>query len=303
MNYTLHQLRIFLKVVENQSITRAAEAMHLTQPAVSIQLKKLQDQFDIPLTELIGRRLYITDFGMEIAEAARRILDEVHAIKFKANAYKGKLSGQIKISAVSTGKYVMPYLLSSFLKMHPGVDLVMDVTNKVQVVRSLEENVVDFALVSVLPEKLNIDRVTLMQNKLYMVGKELPTKTNSEFLNGTSWIFREQGSATRQAMERFIDMKEIKVGKKMALTSNEAVKQAVLAGLGHSIMPVIGLRNELRIEDLKIIPVKGLPIVTDWNMIWLKQKQFGPAAKAFLGYLQEEKDKIIGDQFDWVNKY
>ncbi len=307
MNYTLHQIRIFLKVVETKSITRAAEALHLTQPAVSIQLRKLQDQFEIPLTEVIGRQLYITDFGKEIAGAGARILEEVHAIRFKAEAYKGQIAGQIKVSVVSTGKYVMPYFLSGFLEMHKGIDLNMDVTNKLKVVRSLAENEIDFALVSVLPDNITIDRIPLMKNKLYLVGNQdrsFDKKQNAtELLTEVPLIFREPGSATRFAMEQFIYRNEISTIKKITLTSNEAVKQAVLAGLGYSIMPVIGLKNELHNETLQIIPMKGLPITTDWNLIWLKQKQFSPAASAYLDYLREEKDHIISDKFSWFKKY
>ena len=119
MNYTLNQLQIFLKIVQTQSVTKASEELHLTQPAVSIQLRNFQDQFDIPLTEVIGRKIYITDFGREIAKAAEVIIQQVHAINYKTMAYKGQLTGRLKISVVSTGKYVMPYFLSQFMQQHP----------------------------------------------------------------------------------------------------------------------------------------------------------------------------------------
>ena len=138
MNYTLNQLQIFLKIVQAESITKAAEELHLTQPAVSIQLKNLQDQFDIPLTEVLGRKLYITDFGREIAESAENIINQVYAINFKTQAHKGQLTGRLKLSVVSTGKYVMPYFLSMFMKKHEGIELLMDVTNKHKVLESLE---------------------------------------------------------------------------------------------------------------------------------------------------------------------
>ena len=134
MNYTLHQLQIFLKIAQIQSITKASEELHLTQPAVSIQLKNFQDQFPIPLTEVVGRKLFITDFGKEIALAAEKILNEVYAINYKTLAYQGALSGRLKISVVSTGKYVMPYFLSDFMRDNAGVDLIMDVTNKLQII-------------------------------------------------------------------------------------------------------------------------------------------------------------------------
>src|SRR6478672_5030022 len=115
MNYTFNQLRIFLKICQTQSVTKASEELNLTQPAVSIQLKNLQDQFPIPLTEVVGRKIFITDFGKEIAVAAENILNQIHAINYKTEAHKGKLAGRLKISVVSTGKYVMPYFLSDFL--------------------------------------------------------------------------------------------------------------------------------------------------------------------------------------------
>ena len=116
MNYTLHQLTIFLKVVETQSITKTAEALHLSQPAVSIQLKNFQEQFYIPLVEIINKKVYITEFGLEIAESARTILNELSTIDQRLHKYKGLLTGTIKIASVSTGKYVIPYFLSDFLK-------------------------------------------------------------------------------------------------------------------------------------------------------------------------------------------
>ena len=149
MNYTLNQLRIFLKIVQKESITRAAEALFLTQPAVSIQLKNFQDQFDIPLTEIVNKKLYVTDFGREVAAAAENILEEVYAINYKTAQYKGQLSGRLRISVVSTGKYIIPYLLADFMKAHPGVELALDVSNRANVTLNLERNETDFSLVSI----------------------------------------------------------------------------------------------------------------------------------------------------------
>ena len=307
MNYTLNQLQIFLKIVQTKSVTKASEELHLTQPAVSIQLKNFQDQFEIPLTEVIGRRIYITDFGKEIAEAAENIINQVYAINYKTLAYKGQMTGKLKISVVSTGKYVMPFFLADFMKGHAGIELLMDVTNKSKVIESLENNEVDFALVSILPTKLNVERLDLLQNKLYLVGntetkfeKEVDTKT---IFKDLPLIFREKGSGTRQTMESFIERNQISVLKKMELTSNEAVKQALLAGLGYSIMPLIGIRNELRNNDLQIIPIDGLPIKTTWSLIWLKGKKHPPVSVSFLEYLKKEKDQIVQDRFSWYEEY
>ena len=307
MNYTLHQLHIFLKVSQIQSITKAAEELYLTQPAVSIQLKNFQDQFPIPLTEVVGRKLYITDFGKQIAMAAEKILNEVSTIDNKTLAYQGKLSGRLKISIASTGKYVMPYFLNDFMNRNTGVELVMDVTNKTRVVESLELNEVDFALVSVLPKKLKVDQVELMPNKLFFVASsalELKRSlTKKKLFEEFPLIYREQGSATRNAMEKFIETNGFSVRKKMELTSNEAVKQAVVAGLGCSIMPLIGIKNELNNGDLQIIPVKGLPMITTWNLIWLKSKNLSPAALAYLDFVNSEKRDIIDNKFNWIENF
>ncbi len=307
MHYTLNQLQIFLKVVKTQSVTKAAEELHLTQPAVSIQLKNFQDQFEIPLTEVIGRKIYITDFGYEIAESAENIINQVYAINFKTMAYKGQLTGKLKISIVSTGKYVMPFFLSDFINTHTGVELLMDVTNKSKVIKSLETNEIDFALVSILPANLNIDKLDLLQNKLYLVGNAKieikPNLNTKDIFSDLRLIFREKGSGTRQTMEKFIANNNISVLKKMELTSNEAVKQALLAGLGYSIMPLIGIKNELHTHELQIIPIKGLPIRTTWSLIWLKEKKHSPVALSLLNYMKKEKLNIVKEKFDWYEQY
>jgi len=306
MNYTLNQLQIFLKVVQTQSVTKASVELNLTQPAVSIQLKNFQDQFDIPLTEVISRKIFITDFGYEIAAAAEKIIDQVNAINFKTLSFKGELTGKLKISIVSTGKYIMPFYLSGFIKENKGVELLLDVTNKSKVIESLENNEIDFALVSIIPTSLNLEKLDLLQNKLYLVGSNTNFKGKiqaKEIFENYPLIFREKGSGTRQTMESFITKNNISVVKKMELTSNEAVKQALLAGLGFSIMPLIGIKNELNNNDLQIIPIKGLPIKTTWSLVWLKGKKHSPVSAAFLDYLTENKKSIVESHFNWYEQY
>jgi len=307
MHYTLNQLQIFLKIAQTQSVTKAAEELNLTQPAVSIQLKNFQQQFDIALTEVVSRKIYITDFGKEIAIAAENIINQVNAINNKTMAFKGQLTGRLKISVVSTGKYVMPFFLSKFMKQHAGIELLMDVTNKNKVIESIENNEVDFALVSILPKNMHIEKMDLLQNKLYLVGNESFDfnygKVSKDFFEKLPLIFREKGSGTRQSMEHFISSKGLNVIKKMELTSNEAVKQALLAGLGCSIMPLIGIKNELHNKELKIIPIRGLPLKTTWRLIWLKGKKHSPVAQAFLTYLKKEKTNIVEQHFSWYEHY
>lgn len=307
MNYTLHQLEIFCKITELKSVTKASEELFLTQPAVSIQLKKFQEQFQSPLFEVVGRKIYITEFGDQIAKSATKILDEVQALNYKALSFDGELAGTLKIAIVSTAKYAMPYFLADFMNQHAGVDLIMDVTNKSEVVRSLENNDVDFAMVSTIPKNLNIDRIQLMENKLHLVGGKQYVlegeNGNPKIFEQLPLIYREQGSATRNAMERFIASHRISTYKKMELTSNEAVKQAVVAGLGFSIMPLIGIKNELNTGDLQIIPIKDLPIVTNWNLIWLSSKNLSSIAKRFVEHINENKAAVMNTHFNWFNDY
>lgn len=297
MDYTIHQLQILLKVIQTKSITKASEELFMTQPAVSIQLKNLQNQFDIPLTEVIGRQLYITDFGREIGIIAEQVIQELNNINYKTQAYNGIMTGKLSISAASTGKYVIPYFLSEFLGKHTGIDLVLDVTNKSRVVQSLKKNETDFALVSVVPGNLAIEEELLVENKLYLLGNK-PVRDEKNPL-----IYREEGSATRMAMETYFETYRGKQRKRMELTSNEAVKQAVIAGLGVSIMPLIGIRNELLNGQVHILEAEGLPLKTEWRLIWLKGKKLSPVSQAFLDFIRKEKQKILSENFEWYLKH
>lgn len=297
MNYTLNQLRVFHKIVETESVTRAAAELFMSQPAVSIQLKNFQDQFDLPLTEPNGRQIKITDFGFEIAQITAEALEQLTLLQFKTKEYKGVVRGKLRIASASTGKYVVPYFLTDFLNQHPGIDLQLDVTNKTQVIHALKTKQVDFAIISVLPKTLVVDEEILIANKLYMVNNGEQDMIHSPL------IFREQGSATRKEMENHYQTKKKTQRNRIELTSNEAVKQALLAGIGSSILPLIGIKNELLNGSLQIQPQKGLPIITQWRAVWLKEKQLSPAAEAYLSFLKNNKQQILEKHFGWYLDY
>jgi DNA-binding transcriptional LysR family regulator len=303
MNYTLNQLQIFVKVVQTMSITKAAEELNLTQPAVSIQIKNFQAQFEIPLIEVIGKKLYVTDFGKEIAVSAEGILDQVHAINYKTMAFKDHLLGRLKVSIVSTGKYVLPYFLTDFLRLNPGVEINIDVTNREKVMESQFANEVDFSLVSDSFESHHFNAIDILKNDLYLIGnantaRMKPTFNYLEFKNELPLIFREYGSGTRKSMENYFKTQGLPILKKIQLMSNEAVKQAVLAGLGYSIMPLIGIKNEIKQGTLEIIEREGLPISTDWKLIWHKNKSLSPVANAFMTYIVKNKEQIQSNYFE-----
>jgi DNA-binding transcriptional LysR family regulator len=238
---------------------------------------------------------------------AAKILAQVNEINVKTMAYKGLLAGKLKISVVSTGKYVIPYFLVDFMRTNPGVELAIDVTNKLKVLESLEHNEVDLALVSILPLHPQIEKMDLLQNKLYFVGnmerKFHRSETFKDLIQSVPMIYRESGSGTRQVMERYIEKNKFTISKKMELTSNEAVKQALVAGLGYSVMPLIGIKNELFNKELQIIPAKGLPIKTTWSLIWLKGKRHSPVSMAFLNYIKVHKSQIVQEKFSWYEQY
>jgi DNA-binding transcriptional LysR family regulator len=296
MNYTLHQLQVFVAIVECKSVTRAAEQLYLTQPAVSLQLKKFQDQFEIPIYEVIGRKFFVTDFGAEVYQSAKRIVAEMNALSSLTAEYKGVLSGKITLHSASTGKYIAPYLLADFAKRFPSVNIQLDVTNKRSVVQSLQSNTTDFALISELPTHIEVEEEILMDNELFLIANE-PIRIHGRedvvhLLQRKMLLIREEGSATRNALERYLLQQNIQVKQKLELVSNEIVKQAVMAGLGVSLMPTIGILKELKEGKLHIVPVDGLPITTTWRLVWLKNKQFGPVEKEYLKFIREHKNKL-----------
>lgn len=298
MKYTLRQLEVYHAIANCLSFTKAAAMLHLSQPAVSIQFKTFSDQFEHPLIQYQGKKFVLTDLGKDVRQKCERILNEVNLLEQLDRFDERQLSGTLNISCVSTGKYVMPFLLKTFLDDHPFVDIKLDVTNKSAVIESLESNSNDFALLSVMPTSIALETEALMDNELVLVSNTenaqiIKKKGFTDFL----FLLREEGSATRQAMEKFMRELALIPRKNMSLTSNEAVKQSVIAGLGISVMPIIGIRNELNEGILQIIPTKGLPITTTWRLAWLKNKRFSPVAKAFLKHIQTHKLELIEKSF------
>jgi DNA-binding transcriptional LysR family regulator len=280
----------------------------MTQPAVSIQLKNFQDQFEIPLTEVISRRLHVTDFGMEMAKIAEEILQNVSEIQLKTQVYKGLLAGTLKIESVSTGKYIMPYYLTGFLRKNPYVDLNLEVSQRENVLKSLAENKVDFALISVAPEHIEVNEELLMPNRLFPVASseffaDDEWKNNQPALQQLPIILREKGSGTRLILEQYIRNNQVSPQVKFELTSNEAVKHAVIAGLGISVMSVHSMKYELKEKILTILPFPGFPLQNYWRLIWLKSKKLSPVAAAYLTYIKIEKTSIYEKYFKWSENY
>ncbi len=308
MNFTLNQLRIFSEVVKMGSVTRAAENLHMTQPAVSIQLRNFQEQFDIPLTQVVGRKIHVTEFGYRVAALASDILNDVSALEQQTLAFKGLLAGTLKIASVSTGKYIMPHFLQPFLAEHKYLDLKFEVSQRETVLRHLEQGDVDFALVSVPPEGLEISEEILLPNRLFLVGESIrlnkPSKAELiKYLAETPLILREKGSGTRFVTETFLQSMGNLPKVKLELTSTEAAKQAVIAGLGVAVLSLFCMRLELLQKELSIIPMKGFPLRNDWRIIWLKNKKLSPVASAYVEFIKGQKDRIRKEHFGWVEAF
>ena len=202
----------------------------------------------------------------------------------------------------------MPYFLNGFLRKHPQIDLTLDVSNKTKVINDLENNQVDFALVTVNPAHLEIYEERIMINKLYLVAAynnkiDISKAEGKKVFNRIPLIFREEGSGTRFTMQQFFAEEDIQPSIKLELSTNEAIKQAVIADIGMSIVSLLSIKNELSQNELKIVPVKGLPLESHWKLIWLQKKSLSPVAEAFLDYVRKEKDLVYQNYFNWMEGF
>ena len=305
MNFTLQQLRAFVMVVSAGSVTRAAEELHLTQPAVSMQLRGFEDGFERPLFERVGRRMDLTPFGEEVLEHAKSILAEAHSIHRKRSEQPGECTGSLSIASVSTGKYVLPRFLAAFAADHPHVAIQLEVTNRSRVIELLEDNAIDYALVSLPPERMEVESIPLVPNELHIVappGWRIPSPESPAFeawLNESPLIFRETGSGTRRAFERLLASRGVDLSPVWELGTNEAVKQAVMAGMGVSLMSVAGFAPEKRLGLIASTPVHG-DWETAWQLVRRKGKPLTQLRERFESHLASKREAIVTEHFPWA---
>ncbi len=305
MNISIQQLRALKLVAEHNSLTKAAKILGMTQPAVSIQLKRLQEQFEVPLSEIVGKKVYMTEFGQELVNTAENIFNELDQVQDKMLELKGLLAGKISISAVSTGKYIIPYLMSEFMKLYPHVEISLEVSNRRTVLAHLQENVTDLALVSVIPDDMDLERIHLAENSWHLASNPENLDYYKKQIEENAWenipiVFREQGSGTRLMMEKYFNHRNFAVKSKMELATNEAVKQAIMAGLGASIISNFSIYQEIEEGRIKTLEAPGLPIKSNWDLVWLRQKQHSPAVLAFIRWISENKERLFEKHFPGV---
>ena len=291
MHATFRQLRLFLALADERSVSRAAHACHVTQPTASMQLKELSRGVGLSLYEVIGKQVHLTAAGEELAKTARAMLGEWQAFSHYVDGIKGLERGQLRLAVVSTAKYFVPRMLGEFCTNHPEIDIALEVLNRDGVVTLLRENRVDLAVMSTPPTDLDVEREHFMANPLVAIAPThhplvaRPDLTIEE-LAKNNFILREPGSGTRMAIDRFFDQSRIKPRVRLELGSNEAIKQAVAGGLGLSILSRHALSPDPATEGLAILDLVGFPILSNWYIVHLTGKRLSPIATVFKNHLQ-----------------
>jgi DNA-binding transcriptional LysR family regulator len=298
MNMTFRQLRLLESVARNSSFTRASEELHLTQPAVSTQIKQLEQEVGMPLFEQLGKKIFLTEAGKEMYAFSRGIAQQFRDIESVIDDMKGVRRGTLSLSVTSTGKYFAPYLLAEFVKHHPGTQVHLEVTNREELVTQLQENIPDMAIMGTPPDNLELTAQAFMQNPLVIIARPdhplaLAKRIPLSRLVEENFIQRERGSGTRNAVERFFRDREVKLNTSMEMSRNEAIKHAVMAGLGLGIVSLHTLEFELSLDRIAILSVEGFPIMKEWYLVHRSGKRMSPIAQAFHDFVLNEADQVV----------
>ena len=297
-NVTLRQMRVFTAVAQCRSFTRAARELHLTQPAVSQQIKLLEAEVGLPLFEHIGRTIQVTAAGEELLRYAAQVTDLLREAGEALAAMRGLKRGVLKLGAVSTAKYFAPSLLSAFTPAYPEVTIRFVVGNREEIVRALAANEIDLVIMGRPPRELVTVAAPFARHPLVIIAspehplagkRRIPLKR----LASENFVIREMGSGTRAAMEHLFKEHGMLYRTSMEVSSNETIKQAVMAGMGLSLISMHTVTLELATAKLVTLNVTGLPIVRDWFVIHLRDKKLSPIAAAFHGFLLERGPAIM----------
>ncbi|HEX8980799.1 MAG TPA: LysR family transcriptional regulator [Parasulfuritortus sp.] len=286
---TFRQLEIFEAIARLGSFTRAAEELYLTQPTISMQMKKLADTVGAQLIEQAGKKLLLTEDGRELAKATREIFAILDRYTMSVADRQGLKKGRLALMAVSTASYFAPRLLGEFSKQYPGIDVSLKVTNREQVLAGMNDNLADLYILGLPPEDADVVAEPFMDNPLVILARPdhpLAGKKNIPLaqLAKEPWLVREEGSGTRAAVERVFAEKGLEFRPRMALGSNEAVKQAILAGLGIAVMSTQALILNAP-DQFAILNAKGFPILRHWYAVYPAGRQLSAVAHAFLTFL------------------
>jgi len=299
VNITFRQLKVFDAVARHLSYTRAAEELFLSQPAVSMQIKQLEDNLGIPLFEQLGKKIYLTEGGRELYHYGHAISQQLEEADAVFEQLKGLKKGRLKVSVASTANYFATRLLASFSKTYEGVTVMLDVTNRKSLLDQLEHNETDLVIMGRPPLELDLVTEAFADNPLVVIAPPNHPLTRESHiplkrLQKETFVVREFGSGTRIAMERFFSDRGVRLTTGMEMTSNEAIKQAVEAGLGLGIVSVHTLGLELETRRLSILNAEAFPILRHWYVVHRKGKRLSPVAQAFREFVLTEAPKLLG---------
>ena len=291
MTITFRQLRLFLALAETGSVSAAAKVMHVTQPTASMQLREVTLSVGLPLYEVISRRVHLTDAGQALARTARAIAGEWDAFEQRVASTKGLTHGRLKVAVVSTAKYFVPRLLGSFCKLHPEIDISLEILNRDHVIARLRGNLDDLYVMSMPPDDLLQEDQILMPNPLVVIAAAshpLARKKRIAVhqLQGDRFLLREKGSGTRLATDARLRQIGFAPTNVLELGSNEAIKESVEGQLGIAVLSMHALGGHH--PGIAILNVQGFPIQSQWHLVWPKGKQLSPIADVFRLHLLHE---------------
>lgn len=293
LHVTLRQLKVFEAVARQLSFSRAAEELHLTQPAVSMQVKQLEENVGLPLFEQLGKKVFLTEAGRELHHYSRAIAEQLAEAEAVLSELKGLERGRLKITVASTANYFAPQLLAIFNQRFASVTVSLSVTNRERLLQQLANNETDLAIMGQPPDGLDLVAESFMENPLVVIApvshplaaeKQIPLQR----LQKETFLVREQGSGTRIAMERFFAQHGIRLTTGMEMSSSEAIKQAVQAGLGLGIVSVHTVALELEMKRLAVLDVESFPIMRHWYVVHRERKRLSGVAQAFRHFLLDE---------------
>ncbi|MBK5933927.1 DNA-binding transcriptional LysR family regulator [Rhodovulum imhoffii] len=290
MRISLRQLQVFQAVARHLSYTRAAEELNMTQPAAFTQVKQLEETLGMALLERIGKRIHLTEAGHVVRESAQETLDGLERMQMQLDDLRGLRQGRLKLAIVSTAQYFMPRLLGEFCTANPGVEVALTVTNRQTVLARLTGNEDDLCVLGTPPEGLDVVATAIADNPLAILARHdhpllQADEISPQRIAEEPFILREPGSGTRLAAERFFAARGLRLKMRMELGSNEAIKQAVIGGLGLAILSRDTLALEGRFGLLKPLNVKGFPLLRQWQVAYPRGKHLSVVAEAFLEHL------------------
>lgn len=289
---TFRQLQVFKAVYDLKSYSKAGELLGLTQPAVSSQVRHLEQALGMPMFEYVGRKLYCTAAGEEMAACVSSVFRELGDMQNRLAALEGRVAGDLKLVAVSTAQYVVPYLLSSFLQINPQVNVSVAVVNRATALQRLNDNSDDLVIMGMVPPERPLTSLPFLDNELVPVvpvGHPLlePESVSPQAFLDSQLLVREPGSGSRLALEVYCQQHRLKMEPTIELGSNDAVKHAVLAGLGVAVVPKLSVLSELALGSLHALHITGFPLRRSWCVVYPQARHPTPAMQAFIDYIQQ----------------